>query len=654
MYTVDELIELKAEGPDDENQAKLETKALNWYWRERLRGYEKLDEGVQNILLLRNGYLKVWPETSWRLPYETTLEGPAINVEMELANLIQQGARVKEYQRIVVQEAQYTQDLVYNETGVELEPVAVEVSPEIIRVDIQVIERVREVKMSCIAREDFGTSQDSSDQNLQNQRFCFHRRRMTRNEAVRLGFHQDDIWNLESEDVTANQVESEREEGLKQHRDSTAADQGGDIVSIYECWYRVDADGDGIDELHQIYYGRTLKILRWEGPDGEPGPYADEIVRVVPIASGVALRVANRHLGRSLFDKLKNTEDNRRVIKRQMNDNLYQANDREFLIGPGASEDDFELGFSGGYKRVQNVQTDAKQIDYNPIINESLAALAYYGEERTERGGGALETAGQDKPTNIQARTFERWMSSTERTTGMYARNIGNSLVRDAFVLLHMALKTLGEEFDFQDGDEWKRAQPRFWIERNRFSVKLGKSEGERARLIASYNDQLEKASNSIESGEEGILTDYSQIYELLTDQANLMGVENHWLDPERIVGVDPQTQQPITAIQAHKQSQAQAAKQSQEAQERQADKLLAAQGQIVALQEETKRMRDESKTIVDQQKNIIDAQKNVQNAIDSFRDMVVEMTKVEAETGQDVPGGVLIGDEELEGRVTQ
>ncbi len=644
MYTVDELVEVKAEGPDDEDQSKMETKALNWYWRERLRGYERLDEAVQDALLVRNGYLKIWAETSWRLPYETTLEGPAEQVDMQLAALIQQGAQVKEYERVTVQEAVYAEDIVYDETGIETQPVAVMISPEIVSVEIQVIEKTREVKAATIAREDFGTSQDAVDQNLQRPRFCYHRRRMTRNEAVALGFYDRDIWNLESEDAIANQVDNEREEGLKQTRDSTAADTGGDIVSIYECWYKVDADGDGIAELHHIYYGRTLRILRWAGPDGEPGPYADELVRVVPIASGVALRVAHRHLGRSLFDKEKSTEDIKRTLKRQMNDNLYQANDREFIIGPGASEDDFELGFSGGYKRCQSPTTDAVPLPYNPIIQESLQALQYYDSVRSERGGAALANANQEKPTNIHASTFERWMTGTERTTAMYIRNLGNSMIRDAFVLLHQALRTLGEDFDFQDGDQWRKAEPRFWIDRERFSVTLGKSEGERQRLIGHNENQYAKHVQIMENGGDGILTDASRIYEVVTDQANLMGVENHWLDPDRPSGqVNPETGQPMSVLEASEfrdqqaaQAEQQAQQQMLEAQTAQQDKVLAAQMRITELQEQTKRLSDAA----DQQQKILDR----------WEDYITKMTKIEADTEKDVPGGVLYGDEELAG----
>jgi hypothetical protein len=660
LYTVDELIELKAEGPDDEDESKKVSKALNWYFRERLRGYERLDEGVQDALLVRNGYLKIWPETSWRLPYETTLVGTADQIDAELAQLAEKGAQVKEYTaevvegdeggREILQEAVWAIEEAYSPDGLEMVEIPVQISPEIQRVEIQVIEKVREVKAETIAREDIGTSTDGTDQDLQKNRFTYHRRRMTRNQVVALGFYQKDVYALTSEDNSSNQVASEREEGMRQFRDNTAADPGGDIVSLYECWYQVDADGDGIAELHQIFYGESNRIMRWAGPEGGPGEYADEIVRVVPIASGVALRVAHRHLGRSLFDKEKGTEDSRRTLKQQMNNNLHQANDKEFLIGEGASEDDFELGFSGGYKRCVNPMTDAVELKYNPIIAESLQALAYYDRQRSERGGQALDNASQEKPSNIQASTFERWMSGTERTTAMYIRNLSNSMIRDAFILLYQALKTMGETFDFQDGDSWERAEPRFWIERERFSVKLGKSEGERIRLIGGYDAQMNRAAEAVGAGGEGVVTDWNQRYEMLVDQADLMGVENHWLDPNRQVSMEPGPNGqpvPVTAIQAAQKAQQAQQKQAADAQNAQTDKMLSLQAQIATLQEETKRQKNTADAIND-------TQETIQKGLDSLRDFIAQQTKTEAEYGVDVPGGTVTGDEELGPVVTQ
>ncbi len=634
LYSVEGLIEVKAEGPNDRDESEKVSKSLNWYFRERLRGFERIDEGTQDALLLRNGYIKVWPEQSWRLPYETTVEGTVDQIEEELYKLSQEGAVVKELDREILQEAAIDTEYVYSEDGYGFVPVVTQVAPQVDRVTLQVIKRSNEIRMETIAREDIGISRDSWDQNMQRPRFQYHRRTMTRNEAVSLGFYKGDVDNIEAYRTTDNQVEAAREEDSRSQTDTHAAESGGDLVQIYECYYKFDGDEDGLQELHQIFYADSMKILRWAGPDGEPGPYADRIVSIVPIAAGAALRVAHRHHGRSLYDKEKGTEDVKRELKRQMLNNLYQANDQEFIIGQGASEDDFELGFSGGYKRVKNVQTDAAPIPHNPIVNESLAGLAYMDSVRSERGGAALDTANQSKPTNVQATTFERWMTATERSTAMYARNLANTLIRDVFVLLYIQLRELGEPFDYQNGDDWEKAEPRFWIDRDRFSVKLGKSEGERSRLVASYDKQIMYAGEAMQADADGLITSWSQIYEMLSDQANLMGTDNHWLDPDRPSGqVNPQTGQPVSVAQMHQMQKAQAAQQAQQQAQMQQQQLLQAQMAVVQIQEETKRVADQ-----------MEAQ---QKRMDTILDHIASMTKIEADTGEDVPGGVLYGDEQ-------
>ena len=195
-------------------------------------------------------------------------------------------------------------------------------------------------------------------------------------------------------------------------------------------------------------------------------------------------------------------------------------------------------------------------------------------------------------------------------------------------------------------GDEWKKAQPRFWIDRERFSVKLGKSEGERNRLIASLENQIEKAGAVMERGGNGVIMDWSGIYELLEDQADLMGVQSHWLDPDRPVGQTPDGQ-PVTALMQSDMSKMRAAEEAKAEAERQTDKMLAAQVQISSLQEETKRLNE----IVKAQTKV---QENTQKALDSIRDFVNAQTKLEVESGQDIAGGVLYGDEELAERTTQ
>ena len=59
-----ELAHFGAIGPDDFDQAALESAVCNDYLQDENEGYTKLQEALRNALLLRNGILKVWTEAT--------------------------------------------------------------------------------------------------------------------------------------------------------------------------------------------------------------------------------------------------------------------------------------------------------------------------------------------------------------------------------------------------------------------------------------------------------------------------------------------------------------------------------------------------------------------------------------------------------------
>ncbi len=641
MFSVANLVQIEPEGQGDVERAENESRAVNWYFRERCRGFEKLDDGIQDGLLLRNGYLKVWPEESYKLPYEETFTGTRDQIDALIAQFDAQGL-VYVVEEEIVQEAQYQE---INAVGMDgVTPVSTELvlSPEIYTVKLKIIPKKREILIEAVAREDMYISRDATDQDLQKPRFVAQRRWMTRSYAVSLGFDRDEVYDLPQISYVNQQTKTARMADV-QRLQTSAPSNDGDIVQIWECYYLVDRDGDGIAERHKLFWSNR-DVLHWE----ETGELCDEIVRLVPFASGTPLRVAHRHAGRSIFDKERSIEDSKRHVLRQGLDNLELANNRRPLIGPGVNEDDVEETEVGAFIRCEQGINQYGETGYTPVFEASLAGLEYLDKMRRERGGSAIDMGSTQSPVgNTPAHTFERFASSQEQMVAMYAKNM-SQMVRDAFVLLHQQLKVLGESIQFQDGDRWFTEEPRFWMERERFTVKPGRTQGEKIRQIAAYDDLLDKQSSAMEAGKDGVLVDDSVIYRALIDKGNIQGMPNpdqYWLDPDRPVGRNPETGDPITASQAAKQSEAEAAQAAQQSQQQAAQAMLSAQMQITALQEETKRMRDNANAINDAQKNTLDA-------VESLRDMVVQLTKIEAETGQDVRGGILQGDQALAQRV--
>ncbi len=621
MYNVKSLCEVGEEGPNDRN-ATAETQALNWYWRERLRGAEVLDEAIQDGLLSRNGYLKVWYEESYGFPYEETFEGDELQIKSQLRQLQESGDYEINTDEIDVQMIQpaveIEPDPMYQAmAGGTLPPMVVSEAQYSVTAKITPV--YREVKMQSPAPEDLYVSRDAVGSSMQEPRFVAQVRRETRQGVIGLGFYSEDVRVMPREGASYNSdVQLSRHSSNERQYDDSA-DTLGQSVRLYECYYKIDADRDGVTELLKIFATKTGTILRWSDKDPEtgeeiPGEYAVEMVRLRPFASGCPMKVAHRHYGMSLFDVEKDIEDWGRQLMRQMNDNLVLANNAETVYNRNAVNiedmEDTEVSRAIG---ADNPSADVVPFKHNNIVADSIIGLQYKDKERRELGGSSIDTSSEAMPVNQAAHSTERVMSAMEKLVSMYARNFANNLIRDAFVLLHEQLKLLPGKMVFKDGSDWQETEPRYWIQRNRISVNLGESDGEKLRKGGSLQNVI-----AIQREDDGKpLT--KQEYEARVDQARMAGLK----DPEQYY-LDPESDEGMQKAQAAAQSAEQERQMALMANQMQYQTMLA----IAQMQEQTKRLSDQADT--------------AQETMDRWAKFVTEMTKIEAQTGEDLPMGML------------
>lgn len=621
MYNVDILCEVGEEGPNDEN-ATIETEALNWYWRERLRGAEIVDEAVQDGLLSRNGYLKVWFEQSYGFPFEETFEGDEMQIRAALMKLSETGEyeidmesmRVSQVSAaIVVQPDPIAQEL----AGGVLQPLIQQ--PAQYSITVKVTPVYREVKMESPAPEDMFISRDAVGSNMQKPRYVAQLRRETRQGVIGLGFYTKDVMEMPRDGATYNSDVNLARQSDNNRQYDDSADTLGQMVQLFESYYQVDYDRDGVTELLKIFHSKTGTILRWSAEDPEtgeeiPGEYAVEMVRSRPFASGSPMKVSHRHQGRSLFDKEKDIEDWGRVLIRQMADNLVEANNATTIYKRGGvDEEDMEDTDVGRFIGADNPPTDVVFAKHNNIVGDSLQGLVYKDKIRRERGGSTIDASHENMPVSQAAHSTERVMSAMERRVAMYARNFANNMFRDAFVLLHEQLKLWPGKMAFESGNQWRETEPRYWIQRNRISVNLGESEGDRlkkgAALGAVIANQREDAGKALTEQE----------YEARVDQARMAGLKDpgqYYLDPRSPKGRQLAAQQ------------AEQAQVSQQMAFQQSQALYQTQLAMTQMQEQTKRMSDQ-----------LDA---INSERDRLNKLIIEMSKLEADTGQEIPFGLL------------
>lgn len=615
-YNVNTLWKIEQEGPQDDTHEQ-ETAAMNWYWRERCRGAEKLDEAIQDGLLSRNGYLKVWYEESKGLPYIQELVGDELQIDAALVQLYEENdlsflsmEMEQEAEHMAV--APLAQDYALA-MGVTV-PDVIEVSPAIYAVEVQVIPRHQEIKVESVAPEDSFVSRDATDSDMQKPRFWAQRRRIPRQDVKALGFWAEDVNNMQKASDYREDIKIARKpDSSTYNRD--AADPDGELVDLFECYYKVDRDRDGVPEMWKVFTSSTGMVLHWDD-DGLEGDTAAEMVRVRPVASGSPMKVSHRHEGRSIFDKTKMIEDWSRQLLRQMIDNLVEANNTTTRYGPGVADEEIEDTDVG--RAIRAKAGEVEPLKHNNIVGDSLAAMSYKDKLRKELGGSSIDMANEAIPVQQAAHSTERVMSAMELVVGMYAQNFANNLIRDAGVLLHEQMKLLPGKIAFQDGNDWREVEPRYWIQRNRISVKLGKSQGDKARELAALDLVIDVQRADSQDGKFALLSDPMGAYEArmdLTRAAGLSDPGQYWVDPESPEG---QAAQELVAEQAEQERMVALMQQRQ---------LYETQIAITAMQEETKRA------------------KNLTDGLEAQRDrlagLIESMTKLEVENGVKLPFGL-------------
>ena len=623
LYNVDNLIEIKQEGPGDEEQAHAETEAINWYWRERLRGAESIDAAVQDGLVARNGYMHIFYEEMKGLPYEQELEGDRLALENEFMRMGANNIEIEVIEIEVTQEAEIrvvaqNPYQVFLPAGNQMPVVQdIEGSPAIYRAYIKCIPHYQEVKGEAVAPEDMFVSRDAIDSDMQKPRYAGRRRRMTRQDIKSRGFYGPDVDTMTNMNDWDEDVKTARQSDNNVYlRD--ASSQEGRLVDLFENYFKVDQDRDGVTEMWKIFSSATGDILHWDD-NGEEGELAMEMVRVRPFASGSPMKLAHRHQGRSITDKEMMIEDAARQIKRQMLDNLVEANNVQTVWNRNSvNPEDIEETEVGRTIGADNPTADVVFAKHNNIVNDSLAALAWVKQEAETRGGTSLTQSGENMPVAAPAHTTERVMSAMERVVAMYARNFANSLIRDSAVLLHEQLKLLPGKIQYESGQEWAETEPRFWIQRNRITVNLGETEGEKMRKAAGYREVINIQREDAQGG-MGILLDYDEMYEARIKWAAASGlsdVQSLWRDPNS------------EEAQMQMQQDAESSRQEAEMAAQQSQMLYQTQMALTQMQEQTKRM--------EAQMDMVNKERERLNKL------IIEMTKVEADTGQEVPFGLL------------
>ena len=579
-FDFDELAKWVADGANDVDQARVETLVTNDVFRHRNPGYTLVQEAVRNALVLRNGILKIYPEEVKDVRFNR-FEGLDA---LELADATKQ---------VTPEQTREVTSAKRNKADDELMDVTVKTTTVHRRLTVESTDPI-----NFLLTEEY----DSID--LQLAPMCGERYFLSVSDLIMRGVPRARVNKLPSIDSDNRIVTRSRDRG--EASNPVMLDHGDDsrrMIEVFELYVLIDFDGDGISERRRILYAGGTSggdaIQNWPTPR-------------VPYASGTGWLQPQRWVGLSMYDKLREIEEIKTEALRQYLDNLAFANNAELIVVDGAVEiEDLKARRPGGINRVDDIAA-VRELVVQDLGPSSLALLNYMDQVRSERGGASLDLqSAQLQVAGETAHGIERQFTSKEALARLITRTLAETMVRQAFKLIHAVLREdFPDQAEQQVGSQFVAYSPGQWKARDKLEIVAGMSFNERAErrsALESVLIQQEKLHSAGLGG--GILTDLRTYHDTLIDWTAAGGVSNarrYWVDPRSPESIDAQKKSAEAAQQAQAAQQFQTQQFLETQQEIESDKIISG-----LVQEEAKLSFDYWKATLDSatQEQTLDAQ---------------------------------------------
>ena len=485
----DEAVRFEPNGPGDEEKAKQATDYCNWVFYRDNPGVSIMHAWFKDALLQKNGIVKVY----WDEKEEVNTESYQNLTEEELTILLaDEQYEVVEQEQFQVGEAPIPptpEDLMMaQQQGIQLQPIMQPLFAY--NVKVKKIAKKGKVVIENVPPEEFIISKKA--RTIADAPFCAHRTLVTRSDLIAMGFDKEVVENLASyEDLTFTPERVARYSQGEQPLDKQSLDHSMQEIETFECYIRVDYDGDGIAELRRVVYA-GMEILD------------DSEIDYVPFCSVCPIPMPHKFFGTSLADRTMDLQLIKSTITRQILDNLYLTNNARVMAVDGqVNLDDLLTVTPGGVVRVKNPNA-LQQLTVAPVASQSFPMLQYLDGIQEKRTG--ISQAAQGLDPNILQNTTATAIAAMQNAAGskleLIARLFAEGGIRDLFKnILHLLCKYQDKPRVIRLRGKYVSVDPREWDTEYDVTCNVGLGTGNRQEQMAMLAMVLQKQEQLLGAG---------------------------------------------------------------------------------------------------------------------------------------------------------
>lgn len=516
----DQAVRFDPEGPEDEEQSEQETDYCNYVFYKENEGFLILYTWINDALLQKNGIVKVY----WDEKEETTREA-------------YKGLDDDEFMKLMMDEE--LEPIEHSQYNTPFETIGPQgpMMQEVLVHDV-VFKRTRKrgkVSILPVPPEEFLINRDHNTLSVKDAAFVAHKVDRRVSDLIAEGYDRKTVEGLASEDSTSDTTEAIARRNLSdEYTAMSRNDKSMRKVKVYECYIRVDYDGDGIAELRKVTYAGS-EILDNEECDR------------IPFEAITPVILSHKFHGLSIYDLISDIQLIKSTLMRGMLDNLYLTNNPMKEVAEGTNLDDLATNRPGGWVRTK-MPGLVNTLDVPFVAGQSFPMLEYMDRVRQQRTGVSENTMGQNQAMlNDTAHGIERLMSAAEARVELIARIFAETGIKGLFKQIHELLQKHQDKAKvIKLRNKWVSIDPREWRTRMNLSAKVGLGTGDRLKMSQAIEGVMAIQEKLMAGGGKGILVTRKNIFNAVNDFAKYNGLNDaqaYFNDPD-----SPEAQEAIKA----------------------------------------------------------------------------------------------------------
>lgn len=515
--STNDFVRFAPRGPEDVAAAKQASDYVNFILNNDNDGFVILHNWFKDALLFKTGVVKHYYDESEE-HIEDSYEGLT---EQELTALL-----VDDDVEVLEQDTRIEGEEVLDEMGNIIQPAL-----ELYDVKIRKTTRNGRVRIENVPPEEFLFNQHAKS--LDDCRFTAHRTSMTVSDLVEMGYDRDMV----EDHAGANELDNDNERLARfENLESTApGSQSSDPtqreVLVTEVYIRSDYDNDGKAELRRVVcLGDSYEIV-----DNEP-------YYMMPFSVLSPILMPHRMVGRSFADLVKDLQQIKTALTRQLLDNVYQTNNARMAAVEGqVNLDDLLSSRPGGVVRMR-APGMVQPIAPPSVSDTAMPMLAYMDQVREQRTGLSKASMGLD-PDALQSSTataVAATVSAAQSKLEMVARVFAETGVRRLMTcILQIVQKNQQGPRMVRLRNEFVNMDPQMWENEFDVEVEVGLGTGAIERRIAVLGEIADKQEQIImQQGPNNPLVTLSMWRNTLSKAIELAGFKESdafFMDPDNL-----------------------------------------------------------------------------------------------------------------------